>query len=138
MSDYEYDFGEGLKQYKAIIDGGEADFVPVTTQMAEFCMKYGGHNGHDFFRDPELFVRGSLDVQREMGFHVPDMVWDVYSVEAEALGGQMAWSMSSTPLSTTPKSSSPTKRIWPAPKRPIPCDQDACLGSWKSCKFARS
>ncbi|MDH3579747.1 MAG: uroporphyrinogen decarboxylase family protein, partial [Hyphomicrobiales bacterium] len=91
MSDYEYDFGEGLKQYKSIIDGGEADFVPVTTQMAEFCMKYGGHNGHDFFRDPELFVRGSLDVQREMGFHVPDMVWDVYSVEAEALGGKMAW-----------------------------------------------
>ena len=91
MSDYEYDFGEGLKQYKAIIDGGEADFVPVTTQMAEFCMKYGGHNGHDFFKDPELFVRGSLDVQREMGFHVPDMVWDVYSVEAEALGGNMAW-----------------------------------------------
>lgn len=91
MSDYEYDFGEGLKQYKAIIDGGEADFVPVTTQMAEFCMKYGGHNGHDFFRDPELFVRGSLDVQHEMGYHVPDMVWDVYSVEAEALGGQMAW-----------------------------------------------
>ncbi|MGI9388252.1 MAG: cobalamin-dependent protein [Methyloligellaceae bacterium] len=91
MSNYEYDFGEGLKQYKAIIDGGEADFVPVTTQMAEFCMKYGGHNGHDFFRDPELFVRGSLDVQHEMGFHVPDMVWDVYSVEAEALGGEMAW-----------------------------------------------
>ena len=91
MSDYEYDFGEGLKQYKAIIDGGEADFVPVTTQMAEFCMKYGGHNGHDFFKDPELFVRGSLNVQREMGFHVPDMVWDVYSVEAEALGGNMAW-----------------------------------------------
>ena len=26
-----------------------------------------------------------------MGFHVPDMVWDVYSVEAEALGGEMAW-----------------------------------------------
>ena len=86
MSKYEYDFGEGLKQYKKIIDGGEADFVPVTTQMAEFCMKYGGHNGHDFFRDPELFVRGSLEVQLEMGYHVPDMVWDVYSVEAEALG----------------------------------------------------
>jgi len=91
MSDYEYDFHEGVKQYKAIIDGGEADFVPVTTQMAEFCMKHGGHNGHDFFTDPELFVRGSLDVQQEMGFHVPDMVWDVYSVEAEALGGEMAW-----------------------------------------------
>ena len=49
MSNYEYDFGEGLKQYKKIIDGGEADFVPVTTQMAEFCMAHGGHNGHDFF-----------------------------------------------------------------------------------------
>ena len=34
MSGYEYDFHEGVKQYKAIIDGGEADFIPVTTQMA--------------------------------------------------------------------------------------------------------
>jgi len=91
MANYEYDFGEGLKQYKKIIDGGEADFIPVTTQMAEFCMAYGGHNGRDFFSNPELFVRGSLEVQHEMGFHVPDMVWDVYSVEAEALGGNMAW-----------------------------------------------
>ncbi len=91
MSEYEYDFSKGVEQYKRIIDGGEADWVPVTTQMAEFCMVYGGHNGHEFFSNPELFVRGSLDVQREMGFHVPDMVWDVYSVEAEALGGDMAW-----------------------------------------------
>ena len=85
MSEYEYDFSKGVEQYKRIINGGEADWIPVTTQMAEFCMKYGGHNGHEFFSNPELFVRGSLDVQQEMGFHVPDMVWDVYSVEAEAL-----------------------------------------------------
>ena len=91
MSEYEYDFSKGVEQYKRIINGGEADWIPVTTQMAEFCMKYGGHNGHEFFSNPELFVRGSLDVQQEMGFHVPDMVWDVYSVEAEALGGNMAW-----------------------------------------------
>ena len=91
MSEYEFDFGESLKQYKAIIDGGEADWIPVTTQMAEFCMAYGGHNGRKFFSDPELFVRGNLQAQRELGFHVPDMVWDVYSIEAEALGGQMAW-----------------------------------------------
>ncbi|MEM6656621.1 MAG: cobalamin-dependent protein [Pseudomonadota bacterium] len=91
MSGYEYDFGRELAGYKAIMDGGRSDFIPVTTQMAEFCMAHGGLNGHDFFRDPELFVRGSLDVQRDMGFHVPDMVWDVYSVEAEALGGKMAW-----------------------------------------------
>ena len=71
MSNYEYDFSKGVKQYKKIIDGGEADCVPVTTQMAEFCMKYGGHNGREFFSNPELFVRGSLDVQQEMGFHVP-------------------------------------------------------------------
>ena len=91
MSQYKYDFNEGVKQYKAIIDGGEADFVPVTAQMAEFCMKYGGYNGRKFFSDPELFVRGNLDAQSELGFDVPDLVWDVYSVEAEALGGDMAW-----------------------------------------------
>jgi 5-methyltetrahydrofolate--homocysteine methyltransferase len=86
-----YDFSAGIKQYKAIMDGKDAEFIPVTTQMAEFCMKYGGHNGRRFFSDPELFVRGNLDVQQELGFDVPDMVWDVYSVEAEALGGDMAW-----------------------------------------------
>ena len=91
MSKYEYDFDKGIKEYKKILNGGEADFIPATTQMAEFCMAYGGYNGKEFFRDPEMFVRGSLDVQQEMGFHVPDMVWDVYSVEAEALGGNMAW-----------------------------------------------
>ena len=91
MSGYEYDFSQGTKQYKAIIDGGEAEWVPVTAQMAEFCMKYGGYNGKKFFSDPELFVRGNLDAQRELGFDIPDLVWDVYSVEAEALGGDMAW-----------------------------------------------
>jgi len=91
MSEYEYDFSAGIKEYKAIIDGGEAEWVPVTAQMAEFCMKYGGYNGHKFFSDPELFVRGNLDAQSKLGFDIPDLVWDVYSVEAEALGGDMAW-----------------------------------------------
>lgn len=86
-----YDFSAGVAQYKAIMDGRDAAFAPATTQMAEFCMKYGGYNGRKFFSDPELFVRGNLDVQQEFGFDVPDMVWDVYSVEAEALGGDMAW-----------------------------------------------
>ena len=58
MSNYEYDFNKGVEQYKKIMDGGEADWIPVTTQMAEFCMAYGGHNGHEFFSNPELFVRG--------------------------------------------------------------------------------
>ncbi len=86
-----YDFSAGIRQYKAIMDGKDAEFIPVTTQMAEFCMAYGKHNGRRFFSDPELFVRGCLDVQQEFGFDIPDMVWDVYSVEAEALGGDMAW-----------------------------------------------
>lgn len=91
MSGYEYDFSKGIEQYKAIMAGKDAEFIPVTTQMAEFCMKHRGINGKKFFSDPEVFVRGNLDVQREFGLDIPDMVWDVYSVEAEALGGQMAW-----------------------------------------------
>ncbi len=91
MSNYEFDFESGVKQIKLIMDGKDAEYAPVTTQMAEFCMQYGGHNGKRFFSDPELFVRGNLEAQSELGFDVPDMVWDVYSVEAEALGGNMAW-----------------------------------------------
>ena len=91
MSNYEFDFEAGVRQIKLIMAGEDAEFAPVTTQMAEFCMKFGKHNGRQFFSDPELFVRGNLEAQYELGFDVPDMVWDVYSVEAEALGGNMAW-----------------------------------------------
>ncbi|MBM3566786.1 MAG: hypothetical protein FJX42_11820 [Alphaproteobacteria bacterium] len=91
MSGYEYDFSKGIKQYKSIMNGEDAEFIPVTTQMAEFCMQHLGINGKKFFSDPEVFVRGNLDVQQKFGLDIPDMVWDVYSVEAEALGGQMAW-----------------------------------------------
>ena len=31
MSDFEYDFSAGIKQYKAIIDGGEADWIVMAT-----------------------------------------------------------------------------------------------------------
>jgi hypothetical protein len=39
MSRYKYDkydFSAGIAQYKAIMDGRDAEFIPVTTQMAEF------------------------------------------------------------------------------------------------------
>ena len=45
MSEYEYDFSKGVEQYKRIINGGEADWVPVTTQMAEFCMALATSSG---------------------------------------------------------------------------------------------
>lgn len=86
-----YDFQAGITQYEKILSGGEADFIPVTAQISEFCAKYRGYNARQFYSDPILFVRGNLDVQQEFGFDVPDLVWDVYCIEAEALGGQMAW-----------------------------------------------
>lgn len=86
-----YDFRAGVEQYERILAGKPAEFIPVTAQISEFCAKYRGYNAKRFYSDPELFVRGNLEVQQEFGFDVPDLVWDVYCIEAEALGGEMAW-----------------------------------------------
>ena len=37
MSRYEYDFSGGVKQITAIMKGEDAEWEPVTTQMADFA-----------------------------------------------------------------------------------------------------
>ncbi|MFQ5959344.1 MAG: cobalamin-dependent protein, partial [Alphaproteobacteria bacterium] len=37
----------------------------------------------------ELFVRGILETTRDFGFDTPSLIWDVYNVEAEALGARL-------------------------------------------------
>lgn len=81
----EFDFEDGWARLEAAMSTGsdEASFI---VQMHEFSMAASGHPGHQFYTDPETFVRGICQVTRDYGFDVPSFIWDVYNVEAEALG----------------------------------------------------
>ena len=50
MSNYEYDFSDGVKQITAIMNGEGAEWEPVMTQMAEFCMLFYRHLIEDITR----------------------------------------------------------------------------------------
>ncbi len=81
----EFDFEDGWSRLEAAMTTGtdEASFI---VQMHEFSMASTGTPGHQFYTDPETFVRGICETTRNYGFDVPSFIWDVYNVEAEALG----------------------------------------------------
>jgi 5-methyltetrahydrofolate--homocysteine methyltransferase len=84
----EFDFSEGFARMQAALGGG-AESMPFTAQMHEFAMRESGQPGHKFYTDAKTLVRGTLETSRDFGFDTPFLVWDVYNVEAEALGAKL-------------------------------------------------
>jgi len=80
-----FDFSEGSARLSTAmtIGGGE---VPFIAQMHEFAMRESGIPGDEFYTDGKKFVRGVCEVAERFGFDTPSFIWDVYNVEAEALG----------------------------------------------------
>ena len=81
----EFDFEVGYRRLEAAMNGG-ADEVPFIVQMHEFSMVHMGQPGHLFYTDPQAFVRGICQTTVDYRFDTPSFIWDVYNVEAEALG----------------------------------------------------
>ena len=81
----EYNFNEGFKLIKSTWKGN-GDRVPVFAQLHEFAMKWNRISGKKFYRNAEIYVKGILDVVKEFELDIPDIVWDAYNLEAEALG----------------------------------------------------
>jgi uroporphyrinogen-III decarboxylase len=65
--------------------------VPVLAQMHEFVAGYLGIPRGEFFRRPEIMVPAMLEVEQEFGLDVASISYDVYNIEAEALGQPLAW-----------------------------------------------
>jgi uroporphyrinogen-III decarboxylase len=78
-------FQEGLRRFAAAM-AGMPDRVPVYAQMHEFVLHELGVAPRQFYADPELLVRGTLEVMETYGIDVPVLDYDVYNIEAEALG----------------------------------------------------
>jgi len=84
-------FQEGVKRFEAAMQG-VPDRVPVITQMHEFAMKELGISAREFYTTPEILAVGTLAIQEKYGIDVPVLDYDVYNIEAEALGQKIKYS----------------------------------------------
>jgi len=73
------------------------DRVPVLTQMHEFAMKELGVPAREFYTSPEILAAGTLEIQEKYGIDVPVLDYDVYNIEAEALGQEIKYSDTDMP-----------------------------------------
>jgi len=83
-----FDFSAGYARLEAAMTTGSPD-VPFIAQMHEFAMRESGIPGDEFYTDPGKFVRGVCETARKFAFDTPSFIWDVYNVEAEALGARL-------------------------------------------------
>ena len=84
-------FQKGAQRFEKAMHG-IADRVPVCAQMHEFAMKEIGAKPLEFYRTPEMLVNGTLEVQQKYGIDVPVLDYDVYNIEAEAIGQEIIFS----------------------------------------------
>jgi len=78
-------FQEGAWRLQQAMSG-VPDRVPVYAQMHEFAMQELGIPANEFYTRPELLVPGCLEVLEKYGIDVAFIDYDVYNIEAEALG----------------------------------------------------
>jgi uroporphyrinogen-III decarboxylase len=71
--------------------------VPVFAQMHEFVAGYLKIPRREFFRRPEIMVPAMLEVEQRFGLDVASVTYDVYNIEAEALGQPLAWTEDGMP-----------------------------------------
>jgi uroporphyrinogen decarboxylase len=78
-------FGEGFARLEAA-NCGIPDRVPFITQMHEFAMNRLGIPPERFYSEAETFVSGLIETADEFDFDIPSLGYDVYNIEAEAMG----------------------------------------------------
>lgn len=84
-------FQEGVRRFETAMKG-IPDRVPVVTQMHEFAMQELGVPAREFYTTPEILAAGTLEIQEKYGIDVPVLDYDVYNIEAEALGQEIKYS----------------------------------------------
>ena len=67
------------------------DYVPIAAQCHHHSARLAGVPGQRFFTDALTFARTQLRVTDYYGFDAPNTLWDVYNIEAEALGQKMVY-----------------------------------------------
>ncbi len=83
-------FQEGIRRLETAMKG-IPDRVPVFAQMHEFIMHDLGMQSTEFYTNPENLVLGGLKIIKKYGLDVPYIDYDVYNIEAEALGQKVIY-----------------------------------------------
>jgi uroporphyrinogen-III decarboxylase len=81
---------EGRKRFLKAMSG-VPDRIPVYGQIHELAMKESGVNAMKFYTTPKVLVTSTLELMEKFGLDVPYFVYDVYNIEAEALGQKMLY-----------------------------------------------
>ncbi|MCP4415466.1 MAG: hypothetical protein GY805_02515 [Chloroflexi bacterium] len=96
MQKYLTTFQEGARRYKAAM-AGIPDRVPVYAQIHQLAFQEMGVNARDFYSQARLMTLGSLEICQKYGLDLAFVDYDVYNIEAEALGQTMIWHDDGTP-----------------------------------------
>ena len=81
-------FQKGYVQLQKALKG-IPDSVPFTAQMHEFAMVWSGTRASKFYTDADALVTGIVKTAEDFDFDVPSVGYDVYNIEAEALGQKL-------------------------------------------------
>jgi [methyl-Co(III) methanol-specific corrinoid protein]:coenzyme M methyltransferase len=78
-------FQTGIQRFEKAMTG-LPDRVPLFAQLHEFAMNEMGAGAREFYTTPQILVPGTLEAQAKYGIDVPVLDYDVYNIEAEAIG----------------------------------------------------
>ena len=70
---------------------GESDRVPVLAQIGAHSLRLSGIQVEDFFANPDLFIKTHLSVSEYYKLDTPSFYFDIYNIEAEAMGQSLNW-----------------------------------------------
>ena len=76
---------------------GIPDRIPICAQMHEFAMQETGATAKEFYTTPGLLTSATLEIQEKYGIDVPVLDYDVYNIEAEAIGQKINYSRTNMP-----------------------------------------
>ena len=65
--------------------------VIIAAQCNDHSARLAGIPYPGFYKDPEVFARTQLLVTEYYGFDAPNNTWDVYNIEAEAMGQKIVY-----------------------------------------------
>lgn len=89
-------FQKGIRRYQHALSG-IADRVPVCAQLHELAMKESGAGATEFYTNAELLTTATLATHEKYGIDVPNIDYDVYNIEAEAIGQAMKYGETDMP-----------------------------------------
>lgn len=69
----------------------EGKHIAVAAQCLDHSPRLAGISSRRFFTDAPTFARTQLLVSEYYGFDFPNTLWDIYNIEAEAMGQRMVF-----------------------------------------------